>query len=252
MVVNRAVLEVAVEASRRRIDLPGIPPGSRLDRYLSPLSVAQFGPAMAAQGDDLARGLLLFAEGKPATFEDGSGGWLGVHLSASIGNEAEDEPEHIGLVMARADDWRRIAVDPLGNLEWAAAPRPWSALAAILEFVAILDHPTDRPFVSHLPVALDAATVCRSACTELAEEPSRPAYYAAVAAAAAHGVSLVSFGPEILATHAADVWLASFLAVDAFTRLKRFDESEVRRKEREALQEARRRRRVGGHLRLLS
>ncbi len=50
MVVDRAVFKGVLEAGRRWIDLPGISPWSRLDRYLSPLAVAQFGPAMATQG----------------------------------------------------------------------------------------------------------------------------------------------------------------------------------------------------------
>ncbi|MFD1303505.1 DNA-directed RNA polymerase [Methylobacterium marchantiae] len=110
------------------------------------------------QGDDLSRGLLEFADGKPVRVgEDGNGaaGWLAVHLSACWGYDKASYEDRIQWVRDREPLWRRIAADPLGNLEWAASEvdKPWCSLAAIFEWVDFLE--TGEGFISHLPVSVD-------------------------------------------------------------------------------------------------
>lgn len=107
------------------------------------------------QGDDIARGLLEFAEGRPVTDENGGAGWIAVQLASMWGNDKWSYDDRIAWVEDNEELWRRIAVDPLGNLEWAASTvdKPWAALAAIFDWVAYLD--AGEGYVSHLPVHVD-------------------------------------------------------------------------------------------------
>ena len=105
------------------------------------------------QGDDLARGLLEFAEGKPVTEENGGAAWLSIHLASTWGNDKWDFERRMDWVDENEALWRRIAGDPLGNTEWSRADKPWQALAAVLDWVGFLDH--GFGYVSHAAVAVD-------------------------------------------------------------------------------------------------
>lgn len=108
------------------------------------------------QGDDFSRGLLLFAEGKPITEENGAAGWLAVQLASSWGIDKVSFEDRIAWVEEREDLWRRIAADPLHNLEWsnaAVVDKPWQSLAAIFEWVAFLD--VGFGYISKLPCSID-------------------------------------------------------------------------------------------------
>lgn len=103
------------------------------------------------QGEDLARGLLTFAEGKPI----GSAGaeWLAIQVCNTSGNDKVPFEERIEWTRAREDLWRAIADDPLGVREWADADEPWQHLAAILEWARYLDE--GNGMVSALPIRID-------------------------------------------------------------------------------------------------
>lgn len=108
------------------------------------------------QGQDLARGLLEFAEGKAITKENGGAGWLAINLATHWGYDKVSFDERIAWVEQREEMWRRIAADPLRNTEWsdqADKKHRWQALAAIYDWVAFLDH--GFGYVSHAPVAVD-------------------------------------------------------------------------------------------------
>ena len=111
------------------------------------------------QGDDLARGLLEFADGKEVLAESGGGEWLAIHLSGCWGFDKASYEDRIAWVREKEDLWRRIAADPLGNTEWAVTKgpfkvdKPWCALAAIFEWVGYLD--SGEAFISHIPVSVD-------------------------------------------------------------------------------------------------
>lgn len=233
MVANPAVYRVAREASIQGIALPSIPPFARWDRYVTETSLAQYGPAAAARGDDLAQGLLQFAEGRPVVNQNGSAGWLAFHVAYSLGIELPDEGDTIDMVADRAEEWRRIASDPLANRGWLNSPGPWASLAAIMEWVAYSDHAAaggGGAFVSHLPVAMDAKFLCRAAETDLIQDVDGPVFFMAASAAASHGVAVASFG-RYLGTHAETVWLLAFAVLDAITLVNRFDESKQRRRQ---------------------
>ena len=105
------------------------------------------------QGDALAKGLLEFASGRPITEENDGANWLAVHLASTWGHDKWDFARRIDWVHDNEAMIRAIAADPLANREWAVADKPWTALAAVFEWVSFLDH--GFGFVSHLPVTVD-------------------------------------------------------------------------------------------------
>lgn len=118
--------------------------------------------ALQPQGNDLARGLLEFSEGKPVTAENGGAGWIAVQLASSFGNDKWDFDRRIAWVEERNETWLKVAADPLGERDvWASAEmvkkeKPYAALAAILDWAAYLQHDhSTGPYVSHLPISVD-------------------------------------------------------------------------------------------------
>lgn len=106
------------------------------------------------QGDDFARGLLEFSEGRPITESNGGAGWLAINLATQFGVDKIDYEGRIAWVEEREAVWRRIAHNPIGCLdEWATADKPWAALAAIYDWVGFLE--VGFGYVSHAPVSVD-------------------------------------------------------------------------------------------------
>jgi DNA-directed RNA polymerase len=106
------------------------------------------------QGNDLARGLLEFADGVAITEENGGAGWLAIAVATAFGVDKVSYDERIDWVYQREADWRLIASDPLEHKAlWVGDDKPVQALAAVLEWVAFLEH--GEGFVSHLPVMVD-------------------------------------------------------------------------------------------------
>lgn len=111
------------------------------------------------QGEDLARGLLTFAEGKPLG-ETGAY-WLAIHVANVWGKDKGEMADRIKWVTKNEAMFRRIAADPIKNNRWAlpkSHPKGltndhWQALAATLEWVRYLDE--GDTMVSALPVRLD-------------------------------------------------------------------------------------------------
>lgn len=111
------------------------------------------------QGEDLARGLLTFAEGKPL----GEGGvyWLAIHLANCWGQDKVSFKKRIDWVVKNEQMFRAIAADPIKNNRWAIGKDKrngitsdhWQALAATLEWVRYLDE--GDTMVSALPVRVD-------------------------------------------------------------------------------------------------
>lgn len=103
------------------------------------------------QGEDLARGLLTFAEGKP--MGPAGADWLAIQVCNTSGNDKVPFEDRIEWTRSRDDLWRAIADDPLGVREWADADEPWQHLAAVLEWARYLDEGVDM--VSSLPIRID-------------------------------------------------------------------------------------------------
>ena len=103
------------------------------------------------QGEDLQRGLLTFADGKPV--DKVSAGWLAVQLANTMGQDKVGFDERIAWVEKRAAQWLAIDEDPLGHREWLDTKDAWQALAAVFEWCRWLRE--GEGMVSALPIRVD-------------------------------------------------------------------------------------------------
>jgi DNA-directed RNA polymerase len=106
------------------------------------------------QGNDLCRGLLTFAEGKPLGDERGVG-WLAIHGANCFGVDKVSHPERIDWVFSHTDQILAVAEDPIENGWWHDADSPWCFLAFCFEWAGYCDQGFD--FASSLPIALDGS-----------------------------------------------------------------------------------------------
>jgi len=111
-------------------------------------------PLLNPQGDDIAKGVLHFAEGLPLG-EDGAY-WLAVHVANMFGVDKVAFEERIAWVHAHEEQILDSALDPLdGQRFWADADAPFCALAACIEWMGYKVNGSAH--VSHLPIALDGS-----------------------------------------------------------------------------------------------
>lgn len=106
-------------------------------------------------GNDLCRGLLMFADAKPL----GKAGlrWLRIHISNVFGYDKASFGEREQFAIDHMEDIRDSVDRPLdGNRWWLKADDPWQCLAACIELKAALEHP-DGPeaYECALPVHQD-------------------------------------------------------------------------------------------------
>jgi len=116
--------------------------------------VYPFSNYLNPQADDLARGLLQFADGK----QIGQRGifWLKVHIANLFGVDKVSFEERITWVESYMDALLDSAVRPFdGELFWTTAENPWQAIAACFELAGVMVQGTD--YVSHLPIAMDGS-----------------------------------------------------------------------------------------------
>ncbi|KAH0833941.1 DNA/RNA polymerase [Lanmaoa asiatica] len=101
-------------------------------------------PHLSHIGDDLARGLLMFAEAKPL----GERGlrWLKIHLANLYGFDKGNFDERVAFVMNHLDDGQRW---------WTKADDPWQCLATCMELRAALESGDPHAYMSTLPVHQD-------------------------------------------------------------------------------------------------
>lgn len=104
------------------------------------------------QGDDLAKALLMFAEGKPLG-ETGAT-WLAVHGANCYGVDKVSFEDRVKWVLEHREQILECAFNPTdGSLFWADADSPYMFLAFCFEWAGyIMQGPS---FVSHLPVSWD-------------------------------------------------------------------------------------------------
>ncbi|GAK65136.1 DNA/RNA polymerase [Moesziomyces antarcticus] len=106
-------------------------------------------------GNDLCRGLLMFADSKPL----GKAGlrWLRIHISNVFGYDKASFGEREQFAIDHEADIRDSVERPLdGNRWWLKADDPWQCLAACMELRAALDHPEGpEAYESCLPVHQD-------------------------------------------------------------------------------------------------
>ncbi|KAG8187133.1 hypothetical protein JTE90_004879 [Oedothorax gibbosus] len=111
-------------------------------------------------GSDMARSILLFAEGQPL----GKNGldWLKIQLVNLTGfrkrapnrERLEYANEIMPVIVASAED-------PFGdkpeNQWWRTSDKPWQTLACCKELVMAIRHPSPEDYVSHFPVHQDGS-----------------------------------------------------------------------------------------------
>ncbi|KAG8774739.1 DNA-directed RNA polymerase, partial [Serendipita sp. 398] len=105
-------------------------------------------------GDDLSRGLLMFAEGKPL----GQRGirWLKIHLSNLFGYDKAPFDDRENFATEHLSEIYDSAENPLeGRQWWLKADDPWQCLATCMELRKALESPDPEKYESCLPVHQD-------------------------------------------------------------------------------------------------
>lgn len=104
------------------------------------------------QSEDLSRALIKFADSKEVTDPR----WLYVHNANVWGKDKITMEQRIAWTKENLPLIRKISQDPIGNLEWTKADKPWQALAAAFELDAYLEaKESGKPFFTHLPIWID-------------------------------------------------------------------------------------------------
>lgn len=106
------------------------------------------------QGNDTSRGLLTFSKAEPIGNEEGVT-WLAAHGAGCWGVDKVSFPERLQWVRDHEQDILAVAEDPLDNLFWAQAEKPWSALAFCYEWAGYVRE--GLSYHSHLPVQMDGS-----------------------------------------------------------------------------------------------
>ncbi|KAF9264462.1 DNA/RNA polymerase [Marasmius fiardii PR-910] len=105
-------------------------------------------------GNDLSRGLLVFAEGKPL----GARGlrWLKIHLANLYGYDKANFDERVQFAEDRLEQVFDSATKPLeGERWWIHADDPWQCLSTCIELHAALTSENPEEYVSCIPVHQD-------------------------------------------------------------------------------------------------
>ncbi|MCP4126774.1 MAG: hypothetical protein GY753_06900 [Gammaproteobacteria bacterium] len=104
------------------------------------------------QGDDVARGLLQFAEGKAITTPSARQ-WFLVH-GANLWGFKGPFADRVHAIEAMHTDILTILKDPLSHTVWAQASEPFQFLAWCFEYG---EWQENRAFTSHIPCAMDGS-----------------------------------------------------------------------------------------------
>ncbi|PVG00666.1 DNA/RNA polymerase [Serendipita vermifera] len=111
-------------------------------------------PHLNHMGDDLSRGLLMFAEGKPL----GKKGlrWLKIHLSNVFGYDKAPFDDRETFATEHLAEIYDSAENPLtGKQWWLKADDAWQCLATCIELRNALESPDPERYVSCFPVHQD-------------------------------------------------------------------------------------------------
>jgi DNA-directed RNA polymerase len=108
---------------------------------------------LTPQGTDFARGLMRFAHGKPLD-EEGAR-WLMIHGANCWGNDKVTFADRCAWVAENDAAIKAVAHEPLDNMWWTEADKPWQFLAFCFEWCAFRE--TGYGFSSHLPVQMDGS-----------------------------------------------------------------------------------------------
>lgn len=110
-------------------------------------------PMFNPQGNDMIKGMLTFAKGKPIG-EDGMY-WLKIHGANCAGVDKVPFPERIDFIESNHAKILACADAPLDNLWWADQDSPFCFLAFCFEYAGAFRH--GKSYVSSLPLAFDGS-----------------------------------------------------------------------------------------------
>ena len=105
------------------------------------------------QGDDLSKGLLEFAHGKP--LDDVGAWWLAVHGANVYGEDKCSLDDRVEWVEANSAQIAAVAADPFAERFWMTADKPFQFLAFCVDWAGFLEH--GYGYLSHTPVAMDGS-----------------------------------------------------------------------------------------------
>ena len=108
------------------------------------------------QGEDSARGLLEFSDGKPM----GNSGmpWLQVHLANCYGYDKVSLEDRLEWTLLHEQSILDIGKNPLTEHWWMEADKPWQFLRACIEYVKVKElGKWGEKWVSHLPITVDGS-----------------------------------------------------------------------------------------------
>ncbi|MCD7779627.1 MAG: hypothetical protein LUH05_03015 [Candidatus Gastranaerophilales bacterium] len=104
------------------------------------------------QGNDLAKGLLCFGEGKPLNSQKAKD-WFYIHGANMYGEDKVSYQERIEWVEKNRKEIINCAKDPICNRQWTKADKPFQYLAWCIEFYNYNNNSDE--FISYIPVQLD-------------------------------------------------------------------------------------------------
>lgn len=112
-------------------------------------------PFLNPQGDDVAKALLQFAEGKPLG-DDRGVYWLAVHLANTFGHDKIPFDDRVKWTKEHSDLIMDSAMNPLtGQRFWTEADEPWQFLAACFEWQGYMEQGYNH--ISHIPIHMDGS-----------------------------------------------------------------------------------------------
>ena len=107
------------------------------------------------QGNSLAKGLLMFADGKPLGSEEAAGEFL-IHGANCFGFDKASMQERVDWVVEHHNDILACANSPIENLWWAKqADDPWCFLAWCNEYKGYVENGLNH--VSYIPIQKDGS-----------------------------------------------------------------------------------------------
>ncbi|KAJ7079600.1 DNA/RNA polymerase [Mycena belliarum] len=105
-------------------------------------------------GDDLSRGLLMFAEKRKLTARGFR--WLKIHLANLYGFDKANFDERVAFTEAHIEDVYDSALNPLtGRGWWQGADDPWQCLATCMEVYSAIESGDPDSYECALPVHQD-------------------------------------------------------------------------------------------------
>jgi DNA-directed RNA polymerase len=110
-------------------------------------------PMFNPQGNDMTKGLLTLAKGKPIG-EEGFY-WLKIHGANCAGVDKVPFPERIAFIEKHVDDILACAKDPINNTWWAEQDSPFCFLAFCFEYAGVAHH--GLSYSCSLPLAFDGS-----------------------------------------------------------------------------------------------